>query len=200
MPNKSFQWTRLKAVPLNFSFGFDAVHACEGIEMHKPVFTETMQIGIVVRDLDAAVRRYVDDFGIGPWEFYQFKPSDAKVWLEHGQPAKPSTRIAIAMVGRVQWELIQPLDDKSIFAQFLAATGGGVHHIAVAATNFDETLAAEAKRGNELVLSCELSGEFSGIKVAYLGTQRDLGVILEVFSGLPGAKAEPGAAPDPARV
>lgn len=168
--------------------------------MHKPVFTETMQIGIVVRDLDAAVRRYVDDYGIGPWEFYQFKPSDAKVWLEHGQPAKPSTRIAIAMIGRVQWELIQPLDDKSIFAQFLAATGGGVHHIAVAATNFDETLAAEAKRGNELVLSCELSGEFSGIKVAYLGTQRDLGVILEVFSGLPGAKAEPGAAPDPARV
>jgi len=157
--------------------------------MNKPVFTETTQIGIVVSDLDAAVRRYVDDYGIGPWEFYQFKAGDAKVWLEHGQAAKPSTRIATAKVGRVQWELIQPLDDKSIFAQFLTATGGGVHHIAVAATNFDETLAAETKRGNELVLSCELSGEFSGIKCAYLGTQRDLGVILEVFSGLPDAKA-----------
>jgi hypothetical protein len=34
--------------------------------MHKPVFTETMQIGIVVRDLDAAIRRYVNDCGIGP--------------------------------------------------------------------------------------------------------------------------------------
>jgi hypothetical protein len=32
----------------------------------RPSFTETMQIGIVVRDLDAAVRRYVDDYGIGP--------------------------------------------------------------------------------------------------------------------------------------
>jgi uncharacterized protein YndB with AHSA1/START domain len=157
-------------------------------EMHKPTFTETMQIGIVVRDLDTAVRKYVDDYGIGPWEFYQFKPSDAKVWLENGQPAKPSTRIATAMVGRVQWELIQPLDDKSIFAQFLAATGGGVHHLAVAATNFDETLAAEAKRGNDLVLNCELDGAFSGIKVAYLGTQRDLGVTLEVFNGLPADK------------
>jgi methylmalonyl-CoA/ethylmalonyl-CoA epimerase len=157
------------------------------------MFTETMQIGILVHDLDAAVRRYVDDYGIGPWQFHEFKPGDAKVWLENGHPAKPSTRIASAMVGRVQWELIQPLDDKSIFAKFLAATGGGVHHIAVAATNFNETLAAEAKRGNELVLSCELSGKFSGIKVAYLGTQRDLGVILEVFSGLPDANAEPGA-------
>ena len=27
------------------------------VEMKKPAFTETMQIGIVVRDLDAAIRR-----------------------------------------------------------------------------------------------------------------------------------------------
>jgi hypothetical protein len=49
-----------------------------------------------------------------------------------------------------QWELIQPLDDKSIFAQFTAAT-------AMCCT-LDEMLAAETKQGNELVLS----GEFSG--------------------------------------
>src|SRR5262249_8355908 len=95
----------------------------------RPSFAETMQIGIVVHDLDAAVRRYVDDYGIGPWEIYQLKPGDVKDWREHGQPAQPSTRIATTMVGRVQWELIQPLDDKSIFARFLAAKGEGVHHI-----------------------------------------------------------------------
>jgi methylmalonyl-CoA/ethylmalonyl-CoA epimerase len=152
-----------------------------------------MQIGIVVRDLDAAVRRYVDDYGIGPWEVYQFKPGDANDWREYGQPAVPSTRIATAKVGRVQWELIEPLDNESIYARFLAEKGGGVHHIAVAAQSFDEMLATEAKRGNELVLSCELSGKFSGIKVAYLGTQRDLGVILEVFNGLPEGKQKPEA-------
>jgi hypothetical protein len=48
------------------------------------------------------------------------------------------------------------VDQRTLLA---AATGGGVHHIAVAATNFDETLAAEAKRGNDLVLSCELKGK-----------------------------------------
>lgn len=156
--------------------------------MIKPVFTETMQLGIVVRDLDAAIRRYVDDYGIGPWQVHQFKREEIKEWFENGQPAEPSTRFATAMVGHVQWELIQPLDDKSIFAQFLAEKGEGVHHIAVAVTNYDETLEAEAKRGNELVLNCELSGKFSGIKVAYLGTQHTLGVLLEVFSGLPEGK------------
>jgi hypothetical protein len=39
--------------------------------MREPVFNETVQLGIVVRDLEATVRRYVDDYGIGPWEFAQ---------------------------------------------------------------------------------------------------------------------------------
>ncbi len=120
--------------------------------MQKPAFAETMQIGIVVRDLDAAIRRYEDDYGIGPWGVYQFKPGDVKEWRELGRPTEPSTRIATAMVGRVQWELIQPLDDRSIYAQFLATKGEGVHHIAVAAPKYDELLAAEAERGNDLVL------------------------------------------------
>jgi methylmalonyl-CoA/ethylmalonyl-CoA epimerase len=156
-------------------------------------FTETMQIGIVVRDLDAAMRHYVDNYGIGPWEVYQIKPADVKEWREHGRPSEPATRAAIAMVGRVQWELIEPLDDKSIFAQFLAATGGGVHHIAVASVDFDETLAAEAKRGKELMLFTELGSKYKGIRVAYLDTQRDLGVPLEVFSGIPDSEQKPGA-------
>ncbi len=66
-----------------------------------PSFTDTMQIGIVVRDLDAAVRRYVEGYGIGPWQFWQFQPEDVKVWLENGQAAEPATRVASAMVGRV---------------------------------------------------------------------------------------------------
>jgi hypothetical protein len=38
--------------------------------VRKELFTETMQIGIVVRDLDAAVRKY-EDYGIGPWQRHQ---------------------------------------------------------------------------------------------------------------------------------
>lgn len=46
-----------------------------------------------------------------------------------------------------------------------------------------ERAAAQAKRGNNLVLS----GTFSDANVAYLLTDRDLGVINEIFSGTPGA-------------
>ena len=149
--------------------------------MRDPVFTRTMQIGIVVRDLDATMRRYVDDYGIGPWTIYEFTPANANDLHEHGQPVARSWRLAVAMVGQVQWELIQPLDDESIYARFLAEKGGGVHHIAVAARSFDAMVEMQAKRATDLVLS----GEFEGVKVAYLDTEHDLGVILEIFDGAP---------------
>ncbi len=38
--------------------------------MREPFFTETLQISIVVPDLDRAVRTYADEYGIGPWEIY----------------------------------------------------------------------------------------------------------------------------------
>jgi len=98
-------------------------------------------------------------------------------------------RLATTMIGGVQWELIEPLDNESIYAQFLAQKGEGVHHIAVLAPKFEEMLAAQAKQGKDLVLS----GEFSGIKVAYLDTERDLGVVVEIFSGMPDVKQKPDA-------
>jgi len=54
----------------------------------------------------------------------------------------------------------------------------------VATPRFDDAVAAQAERGKKLVLS----GTFSGAKVAYLPTERDLGVILEIFSGHPDAE------------
>jgi methylmalonyl-CoA/ethylmalonyl-CoA epimerase len=92
-----------------------------------------------------------------------------------------SNRIAVATVGQVMWELIEPLEEEGIYARFLAEKGEGIHHVAVATPNFYETV-AQAERENKVILSCE----FSGIDIAYLDTQRDLGVMLEIASGMPG--------------
>jgi methylmalonyl-CoA/ethylmalonyl-CoA epimerase len=144
--------------------------------VRKELFTETMQIGIVVRDLDAAVRKY-EDYGIGPWQRHQLNPEDGTDVREYGRPAKLATRFATAMVGHVMWELIEPLDGNSIFGRFLTDKGEGVHHIALETPRFDEALAKA--NGREL----PFSGTFSGIDIAYLPTERDLGVIIEIFRG-----------------
>ena len=57
--------------------------------------------------------------------------------------------------------------------------GGGVHHIAVRPTDYDRALADTAGKGQQPVLS----GVFGpGVRVAYLPTEEDLGVIVEIFS------------------
>ena len=157
--------------------------------MPPPVFTETIQIAIVVRDLDAAMRTYVHDYGIGPWEIYEFGPGNVADMREDGEPVARAWRLAIAYVGQVQWELIEPLDEESVYARFLAEHGGGLHHVGVAVPDFDETLSEQAERGNAVLLG----GEYRGIRFAYLDTVRDLGLVTEIFSGAPGADQQPDA-------
>ena len=155
--------------------------------MREPAFTETLQIALVVRDLDAALRTYVHDYGIGPWAIYEFNPQTVQKMHQGGHPVDAAWRLALARVGQVHWELIQPLDDRSTYAQFLAEKGEGVHHIGVAVPSYDAAIAGLAAQGREALLG----GEYNGVTFAYLPTGDDLGVITEIFDSPPGDDQQP---------
>ncbi len=155
--------------------------------MREAAFTETLQVAIVVHDLEAAMRTYVHDYGIGPWAVYEFNGDNVRNMTANGRPLESAWRLALARVGQVHWELIQPLDDRSTYAEFLAEKGEGVHHIGVAVPSFDRAIAAVSEAGREVVLG----GEYNGVTFAYLPTGGDLGVITEIFAGAPGAGQEP---------
>lgn len=138
--------------------------------------TDVVQVCVVVRDLDASVRTYYHDYGIGPWAIYAFNPQTVDDLRQDGEPVDTAWRLAIAQVGSTMWELIQPLDDRSTYARFLAEHGEGVHHVAVGVESFDGAVAA---RGSEL------SGTYEGVSFAYLKTVPDLGVTLEIFDRVP---------------
>jgi hypothetical protein len=151
--------------------------------VREPLFTETMQISIVVRDLEATMRTYVEEYGIGPWEIYEFNPGNVSETVG----AESSWRIAVTMVGSVQWELIEPLDEKSIYAEFLRTKGEGLHHVAVGGKGYREQLEAMQAKGRR-VLS---GGHYNGVTFAYLSTDEDLGVITEIFDWPEGLVQEP---------
>jgi methylmalonyl-CoA/ethylmalonyl-CoA epimerase len=111
--------------------------------MRDPLFTDTMQISIVVRDLDATLTTYVEEYGIGPREIYEFNPDTVSDMV----PEETAYRIAVTMIGSVQWELVQPLDDRSVYAEFLRTKGEGVHHVAVAGAGYREQLEALRAKG-----------------------------------------------------
>jgi methylmalonyl-CoA/ethylmalonyl-CoA epimerase len=43
------------------------------------------QVAVVVHDLDVAIRRYVDDLHIGPWEVYTYGPHRCSSMTFRGQ-------------------------------------------------------------------------------------------------------------------
>jgi hypothetical protein len=157
--------------------------------MREPLFTETLQVAMVVRDLETTMRTYVEEYGIGPWEIYEFNPSNVADMTKDDAPAEYAMRLALTKVGSVLWELIQPLDDRSIYAEFLAERGEGLHHVGVGTRDYAEAL-AELKGKGHSVLS---GGLYNGVSFAYLSTDRDLKVITEIFDWPPGLVQEPDA-------
>ena len=149
--------------------------------MPEPVFTETKQVALVVRDLEATIRTYVHEYGIGPWEIYEFNPDTVSEQVKDGEPAPCAWRLAVTMVGSVQWELIQPLDDKSMYAEFLATKGEGLHHVAVGTSGYGEALDTMQGKGRRVLQA----GFYNGVKFAYLSTDEDLGVITEIYDWPP---------------
>jgi methylmalonyl-CoA/ethylmalonyl-CoA epimerase len=157
--------------------------------VREPVFVDTLQVAVVVRDLEARMQVYVEKYGIGPWEIYEFNPATVQNMRQDGEPVETSWRLALARVGNVHWELIEPLDDRSTYAQFLASKGEGVHHIGMAAASYDDTLSSVADEGRRVVLS----GHYNGVNFAYLPTEDDLGVLTEIFDAAPGEDQQPVA-------
>jgi hypothetical protein len=157
--------------------------------MREPLFTETLQISIVVRDLEETLRTYVEEYGLGPWEIYEFRPDEVAPLPGGGPAVEGAWRIAVTMVGSVQWELVQPLDDRSIYAEFLASKGEGLHHVAVGGTGYGQLLEAMRAKGRTV----PLGGVFRDVTFAYLSTDEDLKVVTEIFDWPEGLVQEPDA-------
>ena len=75
------------------------------------------QIGFVVRDLDAAMKTQWEEYGIGPWTIYTFDPSNVTDMVVRDERVDHAMRLAFTFIDDVMWELIQPLDDKTIYAE-----------------------------------------------------------------------------------
>ena len=96
------------------------------------------QVAYVVADLDASVRHWADTLGIGPWTIWTLTPDVLNDTMYHGRHAEFSFRHALASSGPLQFELVQPLDGPSIFADQLGTTGPGLNHVGVLAEDHAE--------------------------------------------------------------
>src|SRR3954453_1997040 len=91
------------------------------------LFGPMRQVGIVVRDIETAMRHWVEVCGIGPWFYAERLPLSE--FRYKGRVYDINMSVALANSGNVQLELIQQrCDNPSLYRDFLAAGHEGMQH------------------------------------------------------------------------
>jgi catechol 2,3-dioxygenase-like lactoylglutathione lyase family enzyme len=164
------------------------------------VFTGINHICIATRELDRAVRVWADRYGVGPWSIYTKDASNMNATVD-GEPTEFAMRVALAALpSGARIELIEPLDERSPYAQSLARNGGAdhVHHVRFDVEDYDAAAAHLRALGLATPLHAEFAGA-PGVAGSFTGTyfaaEADLGVVVEI-----GRAPDGFAMPAPERV
>ncbi|MGB9680568.1 MAG: VOC family protein [Desulfurella sp.] len=142
-----------------------------------PIFTNVLQVAVVVDDLYKAMKHYYEIYGIGPWKVYTFNSSTVSDMVIRDKSSNYSMKLSLCNIGNVQWELIQPLDEKSIYYEFLKEHGPGLHHVAFAVNDYDETVNYFRQNG----IGVLQGGLWNNLQYTYLDTQSTMSAIAEIY-------------------
>ena len=138
------------------------------------------QIGIVVPDIERALDRYSNLWGVGPWIGYTYGPDTIPHLIYRGKPGRCSVRIALAGQSP-QIELLQPLAGPSVYDGWLETRGEGVHHLAVMVELIHDAIKAMEISGYALLQAGYGYGLDGDGGFAYFDTHHDFGVIIEML-------------------
>jgi hypothetical protein len=96
-----------------------------------PVRPTLRNIGVVVEDLNARMVDYAELLGLATWRCWDVDGRSGR--LRGRSLGKSSWRVAEAETdGGVVFQLIEPVEGDSTFAQFLVQRGHGIHHLTLA--------------------------------------------------------------------
>jgi methylmalonyl-CoA/ethylmalonyl-CoA epimerase len=122
-------------------------------------------IAIAVPDLDEAIRRFAEDFGI------------ALAGTE--DVPTESTRTAFFPLPGTQTELINPMDGAGPVQKFLDKRGGGLHHLCFRTDDIEGDMARLTGLGYRFLSDAARPGAH-GTRVAFIHPKSAGGVLIEL--------------------
>jgi len=99
--------------------------------LSSPILGEATQLGFVVRDVESAMRHWIEVFGVGPFICMEQGVSQPPTPTRHrGQPVSVELKLGFAYLGDVQIELIEQTNDApSPYTEFLKDGREGLQHL-----------------------------------------------------------------------
>jgi methylmalonyl-CoA/ethylmalonyl-CoA epimerase len=127
----------------------------------QPLLTDIVGLGIVVNDLEQTLRTYEEEFGVGPWEILEYSKRNLTHMKVHGESVDYAYMVATAKIGDTEIELIQPIDNNSIFAEYSHLNGmhDGLHSVAYKTSDYVKLKATLRDAGVPVAQIGRLDGE-----------------------------------------
>jgi methylmalonyl-CoA/ethylmalonyl-CoA epimerase len=122
-------------------------------------------IGIAVSSLEEAIPFYENMLGLKCYAVEEVK--DQKV------------KTAFFMVGQTKIELLESTDPEGPIGKFLEKKGPGIHHLAYAVDDVDQSLAELEEKGVRLIDQKGRKGA-EGLTIGFLHPKSTLGVLTEI--------------------
>jgi methylmalonyl-CoA/ethylmalonyl-CoA epimerase len=146
--------------------------------------SEAIQVCTVSRDYRKAIAGFLK-LGIGPWQVHRFSPATVSEMTYRSKPSPHVMMVCLASLGRMEWEIIQPVEGPTIYEEFLARHGESAHHIAVrcASSSWADKIARFEAQGFRVVQSGSWLGR---MPYAYFDTEAATGTTFEIYDEQPG--------------
>lgn len=160
-----------------------------------PEFKRFMQLGIIVRNVDEAVKNY-EAIGMGPWDVTVMRndqpPFDDLTFDGKELPVKgPVLKTAMLTCYGFEIELIEPIAETA-YKKWLDEHGPGLHHVAFDTKTPYGKLLEESKEKTGKEPWVRGQGIHGMMDFSYLDFREELGLIIECYHALsPGKPAIP---------
>lgn len=137
------------------------------------------QLGIVVRDIEAAMRHWTEKNGVGPFFYMEDLPTIEFQYKGESHPLH--IRAALAYSGPMQIELIELIGNTpSAYLDFLGDGHEGLHHIGYLSEDYDADLQRALDAGMVIEQSGVVLSEDG--RFAYFESDGHPGTVMELIA------------------
>lgn len=141
------------------------------------------QIGIMCEDIHAVMNNLIDSFMLGPWDFYTHTNNTLQNPILREGYCEPEFKFycAVASVGNIQLELLEPVYGIPFYSDFLKEHGTALHHFKekVPPEDFDSVLRRYEEQGMERLFGASLFES----RFCFVNSVQKYGFLLEIGNG-----------------
>ncbi|REF73302.1 VOC family protein [Paracoccus versutus] len=151
--------------------------------MLRGIFGDAAQLSYVVNDLDATLRFWTENLGVGPFVVIEDAAKD-RIIAYRGQRSRVTMSLAFSYVGNVQIELVTARStDPTPWTDFLASGREGLHHMGFWPS--DHAAACARLDALGFALSTRIETEDGKLSAAYFEGPAHFGHMVELAPDSP---------------